>query len=137
MLYYPGMDIHKKLDEALAAVREEAFAAGKKAGYQEAAKDADNQIHKAKFQHIAQGRENALDEARKLLDETREEGRVMGVEEGRTSAESIDQTRAKKQGYNEGHLKGHRAGYKEGRGEGYKNGWNDAVSTPVRDQRAR
>jgi len=131
------MDIHKLIDEALAAREQSGHEAGVKAGRAEIADEVNDLINKERAKLIDQGRAQGRAEVEPLIEKAREEGRLVGVEDGLTQAALTNDKKITDKARKEGHQEGRREGYKAGRGEGYKAGWNDAIATPVRDQKAK
>lgn len=120
------------LNALLTAASDEAFERGRKAGYKETQRECDKVIQGERDRLLEQGRLNAMAEITFLTDKAREEGRVLGVEEGSALASSKVSDKIVKEAADLARREGDAAGYKRGRGDGYKNGWNDAISTPAR-----
>lgn len=126
-------DIDALIDEA----REQGRVAGVKEGRQLERAQADEVIAGERERLLEQGRAQGIAETEPLIPIAREEGRVQGVEDGRLQAELAVERVALDEAFKRGKAEGDREGFKRGRGEGYKVGWNDAVTTPVRDQKAK
>jgi len=129
--------IHQQIDAALLATRQSAHKAGVKEGRRQVQAESEAMVNRFRADLIAQGRQNGIDESRPLIVAAQEEGRVQGVEDGRTQAQLTLEKRTTDLARKEGKEKGYREGYKAGRGEGYRAGWNDAISTPARDHKAK
>ena len=71
------------------------------------------------------------------LEETGEQGRGEGGQDGGTEEKLHVYEKMKMLAAREGEAKGRKEGYKAGRAEGYKAGWNDAISSPPSAQKPR
>lgn len=126
-----------KFDKAVEALKEcadEHFKRGYGDGHADGRKSTRDDAHKLvateRERLLDQGREEGRNAIKAEIEVAREEGRVMGVEEGHALGKTHADKAAEAKGYKEGEQSGKRAGYKAGRGEGYKNGWNDAINSP-------
>jgi len=118
-------------------VADEAFKRGLKEGKQAVRDDVSNILADERAKLLAQGRQQGVNETLPRIDAAREEGRLQGVEDGRSQAELNAENAVRNKAFDEGKREGDREGFKRGRGEGYKAGWNDAITTPGRDQKPK
>jgi len=131
------MSIHDEIDKAIAAAQSEAHAAGVIEGRKQIGQEANDLVQRERDVLLQQGRDEQTNAMQHLIEEAREEGRVMGVEEGRSVGKMHADASSNKAGYQKGLNDGHKQGYKKGRGEGYRNGWNDCVNTPPKNQKPK
>lgn len=122
---------------AIEAAEEDGRMKGIKEGRAQVSDTVNELVNEGRAALLEQGRVQGVEETKVFIEKAREEGRVQGVEDGLLQAQITSDKRIKNDAFKEGEHAGRRAGLKEGRGEGYKAGWNDAVNTPVRDQKAR